>query len=477
MLSSYQKWISVKSDYGNGTQPTAFQRMKLVWLIIWPHAINAITKTQTQWDTEGHVLTFSDSRCAPHCIKMDQFRAFARSLVTDAQDRLKKLLPSGIDLSELLDAANPASLKDNPASRHSFLEQNKDIFQPLIEDVLQSLTSQKEVEHKVATRKKGATNKYHLDRLKKWFAKEQALLQSILLAYLLTCGISPRAFQVADFRFTSSKDGKRNIFIMKGCLVFGWPRSKAFSKAVQAALWSLPPEFGQIVTLYIGVLRPVALRIAEDAGLDPSPDSKCMLFANTVPIGPRTVWSTDYISNLLRVCSVGPIGLALTPPRLRQIMSAIFRKHLSTLIDPTSRSSYQAHIRTSPANLQADHTQQTSNLHYGISLGPSSSLNLSDADVDQFIEVSQAWQAILGLVPGCRRILDCLYGVPQYRESMHMDFAYERVRSLVCRCYNLGGNYIASRTVAESLLSSLPFIPSMQNNVRALHFSDFGLAF
>ena len=42
------------------------------------------------------------------------------------------------------------------------------------------------------------------------------------------------------------------------------------------------------------------------------------------------------------------------------------------------------------ANLQADYIQQTSNLHYEISLGPSSSLNLLDAEVDQFIEVSQA---------------------------------------------------------------------------------------
>src|SRR5260221_14081691 len=84
-----------------------------------------------------------------------------------------------------------------------------------------------------------------------------------------------------------------------------------------------------------------------------------------------------------------------------------------------NRSSYQANLRTSVANRQADHTQQTSNLHYRVSLGPSSTLNLSDADVDRFIEVSEAWQAILDLVPGSRIILDCLYGVLQYKKSVY----------------------------------------------------------
>jgi hypothetical protein len=50
--------------------------------------------------------------------------------------------------------------------------------------------------------------------------------------------------------------------------------------------------------------------------------------------------------------------------------------------------------------MQAGHTQQTSNLHYGVGFGPSSGLSLSDAEVDLFMEISQAWQAILGLILG-----------------------------------------------------------------------------
>jgi hypothetical protein len=253
---------------------------------------------------------------------------------------------------------------------------------------------------------------------------------------------------------------------MKGRLIFGWPRSKAFSRAVQAALWSLPPELGQIITVYLGVLRPVALKIAEDALLEPSPDSKHMVFANTISVGARAdCWSSDYICGVLKARTAEPIGLSLGPQRLRQILSAIFRKHLPILIDPTIRSSYQANLRTSVANRQADHTQQTSNFHYGVSLGPSSSLNLPDADVDRFIEVSEAWQAILDLVPGSRNFLDCLHGVPQYKESVYRDFAYERVRGLVCKNYNLGGDCTSSRKTAVSLLSSLRFVPSSYNNV------------
>ena len=446
--------------------------MKAVWLIIWLYAINAITKTQTQWDDKGHELTFSDSRCAPHRIHLNNLRALARSLVTDTQKHLEELVPTDIPISELLGAVDLRSLRDDPASQCSFLEQNNEIFEPLVEKVLLSLTSLNQAKP-LRRRKPTAEGKYHSNLLKTWFHKEQRLLQSILCAYLFTCGIPPRGFQVAESRLTSSKAGKRNIFVMKGYLVFGWPRSKAFSRTVQAALWALPPAFGQIVTVYLGVLRPVALRMAEDAGLNPSLDAKQMVFANTIPVGQRAgVWSSDYISRVLRSQTEKPIGLPLGPQRLRQIMSAVFRKHLSTLIDPTAQSSYQAHIRTSHANRQAGHTQLTSNLHYGVSFGPLSSLNLSDADVDQFIEVSQAWQAILGLMPGSRRILDLLYAVPQFKKSIYTEFAYERACVLLCKHYKLGGDPKASGEAAKSLLSSLPFVPSDNVSVNGFDLSE-----
>ena len=226
----------------------------MVWLVVWPLAINAITKTQIQWDDSGHVLTFSDSRCAPHDIQLGDLRALAHSLVTDAQKNLEEQLPQDILLSELLKAVDLKQLKDKPDSQTSFLQQNKKIFEPLIKEVFQSLTSRTEVKHSLMNRKKDAKNIYHSLRLKTWFGKEQALLRSILCTYFFTCGIPPRGFQAAELRLASSKKGKRNVYMMKGRLIFGWPRSKAFSQAVQAALWSLPPVLGQIITLYLGVL-------------------------------------------------------------------------------------------------------------------------------------------------------------------------------------------------------------------------------
>lgn len=253
---------------------------------------------------------------------------------------------------------------------------------------------------------------------------------------------------------------------MKGCLIFGWPQSKAFSLAMQVALWSLPPELGQIVTIYLGVLWPVALRINGDVLLGPSPGLKHIVFANTISVSARSdCWGSDYICGVLKAQTAEPIGLSLGQQRLRQILSAIFRKHLSILIDPTTQSSYQAHLRTFIANQQADHTQQTSSLHYRISLRTLSSLNLPDADIDRFIEVSKAWQAILDLVPGSQKILDCLYRVPQYKKSAYQDFAYKQVHGLLCKNYNLGGDHRSSKKIALSLLSSLWFIPSSYNNV------------
>lgn len=438
--------------------------MKSVWLLVWPLAVNAISKTQTLWDSEGHVLTFSDVRCPPHKVYLNDFRTFARSLVAEAQERLEELLPSDIRAVDLFDAVNFSSLMDSCASQRSLFNQNQATFQPLAKKIFQSLTSKNEVKHKLSNRRTGSGN---YPQLKAWFKKEQELLQSILLAFSFTSGITPRGFQLADLRFESSRGQKRNVFLMKGYLVIGWLGSKGFGRGTRAGLWSLPPVLGQVVVIYLGILRPAALMIAESAELNPSPDAMHMLFAKTMPLRTRIgSWDSKYISRVFKARTTEPIGLDIGPQRLRQITTAVFRKHLPGLIEPKIKSLDQASLQTSYANLQADHSQHVSSLHYGIGFGPLSGLDLSDADVDHFIEISQALQAMFGLIPGSRRMLDRLYRVPQFCQSSRMDFAYDRARILLCKVYKLGGEPKSSQVTARFLLSSQPFFPSLHKSVR-----------
>jgi hypothetical protein len=255
---------------------------------------------------------------------------------------------------------------DDPASDSSIFEQNEHIFSPHVAQISDSLLSDGE-SHGL----KGE-NGVKFKRCQAWLNKEQKLAQHLLGAYYLSAGIPPRAFQAADLRHESSSSGRRHLLTFKDRVVIGWPKSKSFNRSTQAALWALPLELGKFFLLYYGVLRPVATRIAEAASIPVNPVAKTTLFVKTILAQqPSSRTQTTYINGILKSLTVNELGLGLGAARLRQVITAIYRKHLTDLIDPVTRPQAST-----------------------VELGASRTLHLTDQQIDLFFNVSGEWQRL-----------------------------------------------------------------------------------
>jgi hypothetical protein len=361
--------------------------MKHMWLVIWPFAIKTIGPTQIAWDAIGHTLTYKNSRGVNHDISIPKFQRVACNLVSTVKKQILDLFPSQADALEILDSFRTNALTDDLTSLLSVFEQNTPLFTCHIDKTFDFLLSDSETKHRLKT--DGVIQRRNCES---WFAKEHALAQHILGTYLFSAGIPPRTFQAANLRYQSSSDGERNFFWLKNRIVIGWPKSKAFNRSIQAMLWSLPQELGNFFLLYYGIIRPIALRIADHIGSPSNPRIKTIMFTKSTAIESRrrkskpgtktrikSGWHqhSTYVASTLKTLTMAELGIGLTPASLRQIVTAIFRKHLSDLIDPPFK--------------------QVEKQALAIDLGPTNCLHLTDWQIDEFQKVSQGWQTLLEL--------------------------------------------------------------------------------
>ena len=156
--------------------------------------------------------------------------------------------------------------------------------------------------------------------------------------------------------------------------------------------------------------------------------------------------------------SLIPSTFAITLSRhrkLRQLFTAIYRKHFPDLINLGTV--------TSPANKQGGHSQDTSDKNYGLMVGPLCNLKLTDQTIDQFMGVSHCWQALLGLLPPDpktqKALYKTLYKTTDMKTRVTRLIAMDVVRGAICHFYGLGGSAKESRQRAFSLLMSKPFMP------------------
>lgn len=408
--------------------------------------------TQIMPDEAGLVFTYSTHHVSCHKIKFLDMKALTKSLITQGKEKLLLLLPSKLDPKEL--NIQESDLKDNMAFTESIFEQNVTLFNPLEDKVFDQLIAEWEERHQLRKQKGEAVM---LRKVQEWLDEEEKLIECILGGISLSSGIPARGFQMSDFLYTSSKEGKRNLFIYKSNVVLGFPKSKAFSRTIQDSLWALPPGLSQTVLLYLGIIRPVSIRLINMLHRKPSYLAKTHFFV-TARRSLQSVSNRSYkINTVVQLQTHSALGLRLSMGMLRQLITAIFRKHLSDMIDLVDSS------MTSIVNQQADHSQHTAN-HYGQNSGSLTGLTLSDSEIDKFIESSHAWQALLGIRSPGQKMQERLLKIPAVclMEGNKM-IAMDQVRSALCHEYGIGGPcWETSRTKARDMLRMRPFTPKAE---------------
>ena len=435
LLEEYGKWIECWSQSKHRTA-TAFSKIKCLWAVIFPFQEQVSSSTRIEWADRGHTLSYYDPGCRqPFHFRLSDLLSMVQQLVKDAQNIYASSFPKGYE-SPTIDIS---TLRDNGSLGQSLFEQapNRAIFAPLTESFYNAVVSD-------STRSR-----------QEFFSLEQKLLQALLAAISTTMGITPRAFQLAGMLYKANEENcyKRCLYIKKGVVVLGWLRSKSFRSTYQASLWALPIDLGKILLNYLGIIRPASIRLLQNDNVGVHNDLRTHIFAFTkCRKSKHGSWPTAHVNAVLKAATGSRIILELSAARLRQLMTAIYRKFFPDFIQITP-------FRTL-INYRVGHgncIEPTNSFHdfFGSKI-------ISDGSVSAYIACSQVLQGVLGMLPNGLGIFASI-GEPsdiRIRDSNEV-FALDQARWLIYHSF-IGLDTIYLREKALALLEdqSLISLPS-----------------
>ena len=405
LLEEYKKWIECRSQ-SKYRLATAFSKTKQVWLMIHPYAAQVKGSTRIEWSDYGHTLSYSDPGCQkPFQIGLSSFIVMVQQLVANARDLYTSFLPRGYEPPSI----DISILRDNGSLGQSLFEQesNRAIFTPFIENFYNAVLSEAQ-----RTRQE-----FH--------SQEQKLLQAIMVVVSMAIGVPPRAFQLAGMLYKADENScyKRNLYIKKGVLVLGWARSKSFKSMYQASLWALPADLGELVLHYLGIIRPASIKLLQTTNVDVHEDLYTSIFVfSRSPKSKRCIWSTTHVNSILKAATGPKINLELSLPRLRQLMTAIYRKHFPALIQVTTFKTLISYGGGHPTNANIFH-------NFG------SRISISDESVSRYIEVSQVWQGALRMLPNRCGIFASIKGLSDRQKRGNHAFALDQARWMIRRSF------------------------------------------
>ncbi|KAF8874675.1 hypothetical protein BD779DRAFT_1678640 [Infundibulicybe gibba] len=149
LLLANKRWISFEFE-GSNPQTTAFQRLKSIWLLVHPFAIQTIGKTRINWQVGGQSLQFSDrGTLNPRQIHLQSFKSLAISLASGSRAALIALLPTTFDHKQL--SIRLSEVFDDPGKTESVFKQNPRLFTQIGKGLYENLISPSETDHKQPT--------------------------------------------------------------------------------------------------------------------------------------------------------------------------------------------------------------------------------------------------------------------------------------------------------------------------------------
>ncbi|TFK31432.1 hypothetical protein BDQ12DRAFT_729560 [Crucibulum laeve] len=265
-------------------------------------------------------------------------------------DSLRQLFP--VDLwDSFLSTLSIQSFVDDWEAKSMFhCPQNATLLAPAIEQLYNTLSKA------IAAGTNALSS--HLNR-------SQAFLSCLATALYLTTGIPPYAGQAVQLRYTGDDKFDRNFMLLDGTLgILLWRTGKGgnvgYGMKGSSSVWHTPPQVTLPLILYLGVFRPVEIRLVNKEasiirkGLATAP-LYTHIFCNPLwRASAKTIhWDPDQLDKVLRS---GPTKMSAFPHRL--LFTAIIeQKHASLLTDIGHPSVLDA---------QGQHTQSTSLKNYAV---------------------------------------------------------------------------------------------------------------
>lgn len=250
-----------------------------------------------------------------------------------------------------------------------------------------------------------------------WVENNDRVLSLFMTAIVLTCGIPPRAFQLASLQFDwCRKTGAgRGLFLIDGFLAIGKPVAKQLGQSRQDSLWFLPPSLALSLVFYLGILRPIVVDCLTILRKDVT-QQDTLIFCRAIPqMDGSPFWTGSKLNQQLRF-HTGNLAVNLSVAILRQLYTAFFRQYFPGLCDPGPQED-------SLVDRQSQHRFYTGKRHYGQVIGNvPQSLGIDMTEARKLGTMSRLLHIVFELSPPteeCRPLLEDSHFLPSTKNDRH----------------------------------------------------------
>ena len=432
------------SDHEDG-HATPYTRVKSVWFTAWPIA---------KQEHRHSGFSISANGIEVHTTAGIQILTFT-CLATIAQDAISQTIGSIMKAlprphHSLFEDFDWTRLKDSLFDFDSlFLQsENTTMLAPMINTILDTLRQ--------SFCRTGPVCNITL-AAQSWLKQDETILSSLCCAVMLTCGVPPRDFQLAELRYHHDyKTGEtRNVYIVGGSLCLANPIAKQRDKARQGCLWALPFSLAKPITFYLGVLRPVIIAVMQDLKL-PSPFHATHIFVHTIPSnldGENNIyqWGGSRVNNAIRKWT-NQSPIQLDSRFLRDVLTLVLKIFVPHLLESDD---------TLPdlIDLQGQHTKATSAVHYGRNFQIPPSLEITTETAVLYIIASKSLHWICGLGSPATTTSEAIESNYSFSARKNASSALETARRLVMLYYQVGPQRASdeNRSIVDDVLKHRPY--------------------
>lgn len=444
-------WVTIEAFIVDNTP---YERMKAVWLIIWPEVLYKETSGSSfRVLSDGQTYEFRNLHKDVLCVNMMRWKAISMDLCDRILPRaIEAMLPDSC--LHLLNEFNTHEIHDNLIMDHAIHRQTQNIawLEPLQGELQRMLLSRSERKHCLVD--PNALNALCFKNYKKWRVLEQDVLGCIAAIFVLTAGPCFRSFQFETLRFDGSPTQQpRNLYLLAdGRFILANPPAKQLGSDIASTLLSFPTSVKRHLSFYFLVIRPVCIQLLAMAEID-IPLYSSVIWVNTVPASQRKRnrhnWKGNDLHRAVQKKTYKSLGFQLTLALARQISHAVLRDKLPSLFFRSET--------TLEAILSSFDNGPLRPLAVGVQFPPFP--HMEPRMCFSLLLVSIIWQAALGLAslePHCEAIVSGSHIFPTIEFEV---FALHRARDVVQQAYSL--NPVLSRqsmSHAKQLQETMPYL-------------------
>ncbi|SPO22253.1 uncharacterized protein UTRI_00931 [Ustilago trichophora] len=226
---------------------------------------------------------------------------------------------------------------------------------------------------------------FDADAANAYFSMHNEFTKLLAVLIELGSGLPARGTELLQLQHTNTLVGPRNLFVHDGSVFTALPSKKGTGRQKVIPRF-LPYPVGCMVVFYVAQVVPF-VHLLHNAVLQPRAASSMLLVDHH-----GNAWETNAVTKMLQaLCQehISSITAGLNMRTWRQLAVSIDRK----LIRPRSMTAEE--VLDSAHDLQAGHSTQTAEQHYG--LDASMLHQLTQESMDVMLEVSERWHAFWGM--------------------------------------------------------------------------------